>query len=174
MSQKSHNEGQEDGAKGEYKNDYTPGIGAEFFSSDDELAARREEAEDYDKGFENGYEQTHGSGCFLTTACVEAAGLPDSCEELVTLRWFRDVHLLKSSDGCRLVSEYYRVAPQILSAINGRDDRDKILADILANTRQTVRLIQSNNHAEAIEQYRMMVTQLERDCLHSPQSRGEV
>lgn len=32
----------------------------------------------------------NSSGCYLTSACVNAKGLPDDCEELTVLRNFRD------------------------------------------------------------------------------------
>ena len=46
----------------------------------------------------------HGSssgtdGCYLTSACVMAKGLPDHCEELETLRVFRDEYLAGQPGG---------------------------------------------------------------------------
>ena len=39
------------------------------------------------------------TGCFLTSACVEAMNLPDDCEELMILRKFRDTWLVKQPGG---------------------------------------------------------------------------
>lgn len=50
-------------------------------------------------------------GCFFTTACVEARGLPDDCEALETLRAFRDACLANRPDGREAIAEYYRMAP---------------------------------------------------------------
>ena len=60
------------------------------------------------------YKGQETSGCFLTSACVEAKGLPDDCRELTVLRNFRDTYLKASADGQRDVCEYYHVAPMIV------------------------------------------------------------
>jgi hypothetical protein len=58
-----------------------------------------------------------GSGCFITTACVENQGLSDDCFELQTLRKYRDV-LVQEDDAFRSkVLEYYRKAPLIIQEI---------------------------------------------------------
>ena len=36
------------------------------------------------------YKGNDSGGCFLTSACTEARGLPDDCHELTVLRSFRD------------------------------------------------------------------------------------
>lgn len=69
-----------------------------------------------------------GSSCFLTTATCEARGLPDDCDVLTAYRRFRDEVLLSTEEGHRLVAEYYRIAPDIVRAIDSRPDRDKIYA----------------------------------------------
>lgn len=58
------------------------------------------------------------SGCYLTTACVVAKNLPDDCDELQTLRNFRDTYMRSTAEGEADVKEYYAVAPKIVSAIN--------------------------------------------------------
>ena len=79
----------------------------------------------YDKG--RAGEQLDGDkgsndegGCFLTTACTMALSLPDDCDELVTLRRFRDSYMLTFEDGRSEVKEYYAIAPQIAKAISVR------------------------------------------------------
>lgn len=62
-------------------------------------------------------------GCFLTSACTEARGLPDDCEELQTLRGFRDSYLRAQPKGAEEILEYYRVAPRIVEEINKRPDK---------------------------------------------------
>ena len=57
-------------------------------------------------------------GCYLTSACVEARGLPDQCEELQTLRFFRDEYLKRQPGGQAEVEQYYAIAPEIVNAIN--------------------------------------------------------
>ncbi|MBN1659862.1 MAG: hypothetical protein JXA93_15765 [Anaerolineae bacterium] len=64
--------------------------------------------------------------CYLTTACVEARGLPDDCEELTLLRYFRDIYLLKQPHGEALVELYYKYAPGIVEKITHDPHRDVI------------------------------------------------
>lgn len=59
-----------------------------------------------------------GGGCFITTAICEAEGKADNCDELQTLRQFRDNVMLKDSRLAPLVAEYYEIAPRIVEAIN--------------------------------------------------------
>ena len=59
-----------------------------------------------------------GGGCFITTAICEAEGKADDCDELQTLRKFRDNVMLKDSRLAPLVAEYYEIAPKIVAAIN--------------------------------------------------------
>jgi len=66
-------------------------------------------------------QKTTGGLCFLTTACCEAMGLPDDCNELETLRFYRDVvmprHLGKGR-ALEICTEYKRVAPDIIAGVN--------------------------------------------------------
>ena len=57
-------------------------------------------------------------GCYLTSACVAARDLPDHCEELQTLRFFRDSYLTKQPGGQAEIEQYYAMAPGIVTAIN--------------------------------------------------------
>lgn len=57
-------------------------------------------------------------GCYLTSACVEARRLPDHCEELQTLRSFRDEYLAGKPGGQAEIEQYYALAPRIVAAIN--------------------------------------------------------
>ena len=66
-----------------------------------------------------------GSSCFLTTACVHYAGLPDDCEELTGMRNFRDAYLLSLPNGQAMYDEYYRLAPAIVEAIERSDERSR-------------------------------------------------
>jgi len=63
-------------------------------------------------------EKKKDEGCFITSACARARGLPDDCRELTILRSYRDTYLRGTEDGRRLIGEYYAVAPQIVAAID--------------------------------------------------------
>lgn len=62
-------------------------------------------------------EQGGGEGCFITTACLTARGLPDDCEQLEAFRSFRDSYVRALPDGERIIEEYYRNAPRVVAAI---------------------------------------------------------
>lgn len=59
--------------------------------------------------------------CFITTAVCAYQGKPDNCEELTAFRTFRDGWLSAQPDGKALISEYYRIAPGIVTAISLTD-----------------------------------------------------
>lgn len=68
--------------------------------------------------------------CFITTAVCMTLGKPDICEELSTMRMFRDSWLCNQSDGPALIEEYYIVAPRIVDAINCKENRKSIFEAI--------------------------------------------
>ncbi|XSG81129.1 MAG: CFI-box-CTERM domain-containing protein [Methyloligella sp. ZOD6] len=66
-------------------------------------------------------------GCFLTTACCDALGLPDNCFELATLRRYRDRILAATPEGREAIADYYRLAPPLLSALQGPERSSRLL-----------------------------------------------
>ena len=70
------------------------------------------------------------SGCYLTTACVEAMGLPDDCRELTVLRNFRDHWLKEQATGPAEIAEYYEIAPRIVERIQRSEERMELLKGI--------------------------------------------
>ncbi len=61
---------------------------------------------------------TNPSGCFLTSACVDALGKEDDCYELETLRRFRDEWLACQEGGEQDIARYYAFAPGIVRQID--------------------------------------------------------
>lgn len=102
-------------------------------------------------------------GCFLTSACVEAKGLPDDCYELTTLRKFRDEYIANQECGKCEIAYYYRVAPTIVERIKNNSDAmtifEKIYSDLII---PCVKLIEDGNYVGAHNKYREYVTRLER------------
>ena len=91
-----------------------------------------------------------GNGCcFLTTACCEFMGLPDDCDELTTLRWFRDNYLIKKANGKELIALYYKVAPVIVDKIKKHPLKNKILKSLYTIIKKCVDDIKLGNLEEA-------------------------
>jgi hypothetical protein len=85
-----------------------------------------------EKGFED--EQcTPPKGCFITTACCEVLGLPDTCFELRALRRYRDEILAGTPDGRAAIALYYALAPALLSALE-QQERAEILRKLYARS----------------------------------------
>jgi hypothetical protein len=98
---------------------------------------------------------TGGGGCFLTTACTAARGLPDDCIELQTLRAFRDGYMKQqASDGMAMIKEYYKTAPAVVAAINARDDAPEIYDWMYRDlVLPSVQHIERDQNARALDHY---------------------
>lgn len=104
-----------------------------------------------------------GFGCFITTAMSEQLGKPDDCEELETLRWFRDNVMILSEEGDRAVAEYYRIAPKIVEGIGDNPKkyeelREKYIAP-------AVDAVQNGSYSDAWAIYQEMVLSLKQEYL---------
>lgn len=64
--------------------------------------------------------------CYISTACVVAKGLPDDCDELQTLRAFRDKMVKEDEAIAEIVKEYYKNAPAIVEKINQEKNSEEI------------------------------------------------
>ena len=105
--------------------------------------------------------QSSSSGCFLTSACVTAKGLPDNCHELRTLRTYRDTWLSKADGGLAAISHYYIVAPKIVDAIDNLPNSKEIYDMIYEKmVRPCVLFIEQEKFTEAFILYRTMTLQL--------------
>ena len=92
------------------------------------------------------------SSCFLTTACCEFKGLPDNCDQLTTLRHFRDTYVPKE-----LIAEYYRIAPKIVEAITNNTRKLEYVWNIVQDC---VKLVKEGRKEEALISYKNMVNSL--------------
>lgn len=103
-----------------------------------------------------------GSSCFLSSACIKSMGLPDDCEELETLRHFRDDRKDRDPVFRDLVDEYYRIAPRIVESINHRENAQEIYSNIYNElVVPCVNLIKQGKEEEAIDLYMNKVRSLE-------------
>jgi hypothetical protein len=105
-------------------------------------------------------EPPKSSDCFLTSACVEARGLSDGCEELSVLRAFRDGYLIDRPGGAELVAEYYVVAPPIVAAIHVRPDAARILESVYGRVARCVDLVLAGRAEPALRLYAGLVAGL--------------
>ncbi len=106
--------------------------------------------------------ESSDEGCFLTTACMSIQGKEDNCYELSTLRTFRDQVLKSNVDGKVLIQEYYHIAPKIVSAIDQRNDKNRVYHEIYHDmVLPTIQNIENNNTAGAIEVYQNYTRKLE-------------
>ncbi len=104
-------------------------------------------------------------GCYLTTACIETMGLPDDCLELGVLRNFRDKILMPQPSGKRAVREYYRIAPEIVQAVNEEDNAQSTWQYVYRDIRYAVSLILSGDFEGSFKHYQQMTSRLKEKYL---------
>lgn len=104
-----------------------------------------------------------GGGCFINTAICEVLGKSDDCEELRALRCFRDGYFKSVPGGDALVADYYRRAPVILARLGFGAGRTTVLRRVYHQyLKPTLQYIHDGINARALENYRVMVADLER------------
>ena len=110
------------------------------------------------------YKAEHSSGgCFLTSACVEAKGLPDDCYELSTLRTFRDGFMRNSPTGASDICEYYHIAPLIVEKIKRLPNALEVFEEIYNElVIPCVKLIEADKNEEAYISYRNYTKMLQK------------
>lgn len=114
--------------------------------------------DDYDDDMEE-----KKGGCFLTSACVISKNLPDNCEELQILRWFRDKWIKTREGGTDDIKFYYEVAPKIVNAIDKQNDSQKVYLKIYEQlVLPCVSLIKEQRYEEAYNKYKSTVFKLQK------------
>lgn len=99
--------------------------------------------------------------CYITTAVCQHLDKGDDCEELMTLRLYRDSYLENSEDGRALVERYYDLAPTIVNRINRREDADDIYEQIYSEYLQPcLKDIEDGAYETCKERYQTMVEAL--------------
>lgn len=101
------------------------------------------------------------SGCFITSAVCTALNKPDDCEELTALRAYRDQSKEASPAIARLIAEYYRVAPLIVSIIDKDEHAPIIYQNLWDNDISvTYHLVKEGKYREATLRYIDMTIRL--------------
>lgn len=107
------------------------------------------------EGTKKSSKNNSNSGCYLTTACTVSRGLPDNCDELQTLRAFRDSYLAPLPDGQAEIDHYYRLAPQIVDAIDRQTNREEIWNQVYQELiRPCVQMIHAQENERAHRLYK--------------------
>lgn len=105
-------------------------------------------------------------GCYLTSACVKTKNLPDNCEELTTLRNFRDTFVRTTKNGLADLEHYYSTAPKIVRSINRKSNSNEVFQNLYYTlVRPSVKLIHNNQYTEAYNLYKKIAVQLEKNYL---------
>lgn len=97
--------------------------------------------------------------CFITTAMCEYYELPDDCEELETLRSFRDTYMESTPEMAAKVKEYYQVAPGYCEKLESfsASDKQKTFARIKEYIDLAVENIKAGNNQYAYLVYVQLV-----------------
>jgi hypothetical protein len=99
--------------------------------------------------------------CYISAACCRHLGLPDDCEELETLRKYRDDVLLLTHDGRRDIESYYRQAPEIVRRLEGLANCEQVYSVIYRSYLvRAVQLIQAGENEKAHRVYKTLVAEL--------------
>lgn len=109
------------------------------------------------------YSKDTKKGCFLTTACVSYHQLPDHCEQLETLRGFRDSYMMASKERRRDVAEYYAISPGIVDRINMLPEQrqQELYRYIFGVVNRCTSLAAEKNDAECHREYKAMIACLQ-------------
>lgn len=100
------------------------------------------------------------SNCFITSACVSFAGLPDDCSTLMAMRQLRDSYVANLPNGDALIAEYYSVAPKIVAAIECHPQKEDFYNDIYMELLQIEAEVSSENAAKAKAMYERLYAKL--------------
>jgi hypothetical protein len=103
------------------------------------------------------YKKAH-SMCFITTAVCDSLGKYDDCDELMTMRRFRDEWLRTQSFGKSDIDDYYRTAPAICDAIDRDGKCDEIYRMLYDKfILPCVTLFKAGNSLDCYKMYKTMV-----------------
>lgn len=112
---------------------------------------------------ENGNKSSDSGNCFLTTACMThfQKNFDDNCQELTILRWFRNNFVLQED-----VKHYYKIAPDIVAAINELPNNEIVYDYIYDNIVDAcIEDIKNGNYNSAYDKYKFGILTLEKAFL---------
>ncbi|MEM9903573.1 MAG: DUF4157 domain-containing protein [Cyanobacteria bacterium P01_D01_bin.44] len=103
--------------------------------------------------------------CYITTACMRSMNKPDDCDELQTLRRFRDEYIRKQPKGDEMINAYYEHAPRIVARINSSDDEEEIYLRLYGYITDCVVAIKNGDYEQALRMYQEMVVTLNKQYI---------
>lgn len=124
----------------------------QIYSSQNDYSTRTEtyQSSSSDDGF-----------CVITTAVCRTLGKPDDCDELMSMRAYRDAAAERNPLVAALIEEYYRVAPLLIEKINRLENSSyeykRLWNDFIVDT---YRSIKAGDSRAATFKYIEMVTDL--------------
>ena len=107
------------------------------------------------------YKKSSGGGCYLTTAMCEVLGKDDKCEELETLRAFRNTYMRNDEEYSSLLNDYELVGPIISDRILD-DENCEHVANVMKNVYidPAIEYIKEEKTEEAVDTYVDMTLEL--------------
>ena len=104
--------------------------------------------------------------CYITTAVCRVQGKGDDCYELTAFRRFRDQVMLATGEGRRLVEEYYRLAPAIVTTVRLCWDEAAVYEGVYRDyLLPCLRLLEAGDERGCRDKYVAMVRHMERTYL---------
>ena len=155
------------GSVNRYRDNGDGGHGHEHWRSSSDY--NNGKSSDYSRSDSNGSsnpstgEVQSNGGCYLTTACMihMKDHFDDNCEELTTLRWFRD-NFVSIED----INNYYRKAPIIVGKIDSITNNQAIYEYIYDNiVLVCVKAIKNGDYRFAYDRYKNSLISLEEQFL---------
>ena len=103
----------------------------------------------------------YNTGCFISTAICEIIGKDDDCDELQTLRGFRDNVLCKEPSLKAMVDEYYLISPPLADALRKMSNKHEIAEELFENHIDIIlKQINQNKISETVSSYQEMISHL--------------
>lgn len=163
----AYERGREDGRNGDLLRDFIHSVSNGLPDTSKEA---EKEWKSYDAGYRDGRDDSDNSrssdsssssstgGCYLTTACVEHKGLPDTCEELSVLREYRDTYLKNTNP--EAIRHYYRIAPRIVDAVMVDEHHAEVLDGVYKMICEAVLDIRQSQPMRAFNRYKAKTQEL--------------
>ena len=122
----------------------------------------------YDKGrsgesLDDDKDCSSSSGCYITTACLDAMNLPRNSLEMRAMKELTRNHILRTFGGKRDYLSYQKKGPAVVQAIEARSNAREIWNGVYQRLKDVTSNTVSGNYETAHEKYRELVLGLEKE-----------